>query len=592
MAGKFSKPRVTPAQEELEIEEAFQESIATRKAESARDDGVLQRNRKIIAISLCALGAVLLVAVIVAIVALAGSGSAAGSDLILDNVSVAGVNIGGMTREQAIEALSRQADSYTREDMVIQLPDTQLRLPPVKTGARLDVQAAVEEAWRYGHSGNRTQDELARKQSGTQIHTVAVLPYLTLDRDYIRTAIEDAFADSSSFRQSSYTLEGQRPALSGEDFDPDAPCQTLVVQMGTPGIGMDTQALYNRVLDAYSLNNFVVSTQYSTHQEPEKPDPEAIFRQYHCDPVDAAMHMETFESSWEVYGYTFDLNTLKRLVDAAVDGQQIRIDMQYITPKVLKADLDKTLYRDVLGSKETELGKDEERITNIRLACKALDGVVLKPGEEFSFRDAVGPITGEGGYVEAIACPGGDDVREMGGGISQISSTLYASVLLSDLRVGQRSPHKYAPDFIEAGLDAAVSGSKQDLTFTNSTLYPIRIRAELLGSKLRIQLLGTDQREYSVRLDIASVLQGASEIAYEKYPEDTEKGYADGDVIRDGKPGRKVTVTLMKFSKETGREISRSQVSVSTYAPLDTIIAQVEPAQIPEPPVEAPEPVE
>ena len=140
----------------------------------------MSRKDRTTIIALCAVAAVLLIAIIVAVCVMAGGDQDDG--LIKNNVYVAGVNLGGMTQEQAKAALQEVAQDYDQLDMVVEVLDTTVLLTPGNTGANLDVDAAVKAALAYGRNGEKTQNQAT--------HTISIIPYLNLDTDYIRSQVD------------------------------------------------------------------------------------------------------------------------------------------------------------------------------------------------------------------------------------------------------------------------------------------------------------------------------------------------------------------------------------------------------------------
>ena len=198
-------PKVAP---QLEEEDDYEQELRYRKEEADRRKA---RNRRILIASICTVAALLLVACIVGAMFIVNSNKDDGK--ILNNVTVAGVNIGGMTPEEATAAIHRATDmTYTVENMVIYLPDTILELSPADTKARLDVNAAVEAAYNYGRTGTEEENKKAKADSLLTNHTIALLPYLTLDTDFIRSQIEE-YGEyfNSDFEESSWDLEGEMP---------------------------------------------------------------------------------------------------------------------------------------------------------------------------------------------------------------------------------------------------------------------------------------------------------------------------------------------------------------------------------------------
>ena len=601
--GKFSRPR-TQNREEQEIDLAFEQLTGrpvtvppeaprpVRKPTKETESPTISRNRMITAIALCALGLMILIGVIVGIVAMGRSGADDGK--ILNNVTVVGVNIGGLTPQQAEEAVRRVTDlTYSREDMVIRLPDGEFRLTPAETGAALDVAALVQAAYDYGRSGTPAENKLAYNQSLTGAHTISALPYLTLDRDFIRQSLETWFAElNGSYTPASYTLEGEAPKLNGADFDEKAPCQTLVLYTGTPGRHVNTQKLYNDILDAYSFNIFLVEVvPGETGEEPEALDLDAIFEELHQEPVDAVMDPGTFEVTEETYGYTFDLDKAKRMLSHLSYGEELRVEMKYITPEVLREDLEELLYRDMLGSCETSFQKNTERDANLKLAVKALNGLVIDPGEEFSFNETLRDQTGSDSYKNAL-CSAHDEETQLGGGICQVATALYRCVLLGDLRVTERNAHSHQPDFGDPGMDAMVNGGNKDFCFLNTTSYPIRIEAEISGGRIQIRLLGTDEKDYFIRLEHKVDSTTSFKTRTEEYEEDNSDGYKEGDVVISGLKGSTVSTYRCKFSKDTGKQTTKDLIDTTVYKSRDEVVAKILPKPTTEPSEETTEPTE
>lgn len=555
--------------------------------ESGGNSRPKSKTRKVLLISICAVTLLLLVAIIAGVVLFINANKDDG--LILNNVTVAGINIGGMTPEEASAALHRATDlTYTSENMVIHLPDTILELSPQDTGAKLDVAAAVEAAYNYGRSGTAEENKQAKADSLTKNHTIALLPYLELDQDYIRQVL-DEYGEyfNSDFEQSSWTLEGDMPELDGDKFDANAPCQTLVLNPGRPGRYVDIDKVYNDVLDAYSLNIFEVETDMTDEEQtPEALDLDAIFEMLCTDSVDAAMDMDTFEVTMEVYGYTFDLEQAKELLSQTEYGTTATIPMEYVVPKVLSADLEGKLFRDELASTQTPHTNDSNRNTNLQLACEAINGYILMPGDTFDYNKILGERTEEAGYKPAGALSAGTSTTEVGGGICQVSSTLYYAALLSDLEIVTRRSHSLPSGYMPMmGIDATVSWGGPDFRFKNNTDYPIRIEAEVSGGYVKIKLLGTDEKDYYVVMEAKTVEVLSPETIEETYTaaEAAALGYTNGQVKQQPVTGYTVYSYKCKYDKETDELISRDYEATSNYVKKDKIVIVVKPDET-EPP--------
>lgn len=581
--GKFSKPRAQ-FQETQPMEDAMSQIVEdpaapTPNTSEPQEEPVspaVAQNRKIVIISLCILALAVLIGITLSLGYLFSS--AADNGLILNNVTVAGVNLGGMTREEAKKALHSATDTtYTGKDMVIILPDSTLTLSPSDTKASLDVDAVVEAAYNYGRSGSKAENEAAKAQSLVGEYHIALLSYMTLDTDYIRQKLDKYGAGfNSSYSASSYTLEGDMPELSEEKFDEDAPCQTLLLNPGTPGKFLDINVLYNRVLDAYSFNQFEVNVKDSAPvTQPEELDLDQIFEQLHISATDAQMDMKTFEVIPGSYGYTFDLARAKQLLAQAEPGSTVGIPMEYVSPEQSAEELEKLLFRDVLASTKTKHTNNANRNNNLRIACASLNGYVLMPGQQLSYNEVLGKRTEEAGYKAAGAYANGETVMELGGGICQVSSTLYYAALLADLQIDVRQAHSYVSSYIDFGMDATVSWGGPEFKFTNNTDYPIRIEAEVSDGYVKINLVGTDLKDYYVKMEYQILSVKNAETEYKEFPKDNEKGYKDGDVITTPYTGYTVKTYKCKYSKETDELISRDFEAQSVYKSRNKVIAKI-----------------
>ena len=531
-------------------------------------------NQKLILVGLCAVA--LLLIVIVNVVFLAGNSGDPYDGRILNNVTVAGVNVGGMTKSEAARAVKNATDStFTRYDMVVELPDTTLRFSPDDTRAKLDVDGAVQAAFDYGRTGTQAEQDAAFDASLKGNHTIGLLPYLELDESYIRSVLKEyANGFDSFYSEPSYILEGEMPELGVEKFNANAPCQTLVITLGTPGMGIDLEAVYNDILDAYSLNTFLVKVkEVSAEKTPQEPDLDAIYEEVYIAPVDTVLDMQTYESIPGSYGYGFDTSAAQKLVDNADFGETVRVPMEYIEPAVTDEDI---LFRDVLGECETSHTKNENRTHNLTLACEALNGLVLKPGETFSFNNTLGERTTAKGYKTAPAQSGYNVVDQIGGGIAQASSTLYYCALMSDMEILARINHDHPVNFISYGFDATISWGGADLKFKNTTNFPIKIEAEVADGKVKMRILGTEERNYYVKLTYEITKVNEPDTKYQTYTSDNLMGYEDGDVLVAGATGYQVKTYKMRYDRETDKLISKDYITTTHYKRIDRVEVKIE----------------
>lgn len=580
-ASRLSGPEAASpeaAPESLPRGDGFREEDV--REEDVREEGsfpekvlnFLNNHQKGVLVGLCSAAAVLIVGIVLVFVLGGSSGSDPYGNRILGNVTVAGVNVGGMTRSEAVQAVKRATrDTFTKQDMVIRLPEETISLSPEKTGAELDVTGAVDAAFAYGRTGSKEQQQKDYQASLTGNHTIGLLPYLRLDEDYIHSEL-NAFAEKYAgvFTQSGYTLEGERPSLTADGYDPSAPGQTLVLTVGVPGLGLDLDELYDRILDAYSLNEFLVEVKdVSVASTPEPLDLDAIYEEVSVAPVEASVDENTYESIPGSYGYGFDLEKAKQLLTDSQYGDTLRIPMDYIAPEALES----AYFTDVLGSCQTPHTSNENRNTNLRLACQALNGVILEPGETFSYNETLGKRTAEKGYKKAPAYSGDELVDTIGGGICQGSSTLYYCALLADMEIVDRINHGFPASYIDKGMDATVSWGGPDFKFKNNTNYPVKILAEVSDGYVKMKIMGTEERDYYIKMEYEVTGTREPDTVYEEHGPD--EGYTDGQVLKEGTTGIYVKTYKCKYNRETDKLISRDFETRSSYRTVNKVVVRI-----------------
>ena len=513
--------------------------------------------------------------------------------LIYPNVFVYGVDLGGMTPEDAAATLHSLTDqTYPVQTMVVNLPDVTLALTPTDTGAAVDVDALVKLAYDYGRGGNRWEDTQAKAAAALTSFEPDVHSCMTLNEDAIRETVERAAAAAaSSLTQATVTVTGETPDLNltykKAQEKTDVVHKQLTITLGTPERSLNTDALMQAILDAYYANDFTPFDFAYDVVEPEAVDLDALYAEHTIAPVDAILDETDYSITQEVLGYGFDLEALKAQVEAAGEGQTVTVPFAYLPAELTKEAIDATLFQDVLGSVSTNHTNDSNRNTNLKLACKAINGKLIRPGETFSYNETLGKRTEAKGYKPAGAYSAGKSVETIGGGICQVSSTLYYACLKADLEIVERTAHGFMVSYMPYGMDATVSWGTLDFKFKNNTDYPIRIEASVSGGQVHVKLIGTDTKDYYVKMTYETI-EGPTEgkVVYQDFKYNNKEGYKDGEVIQTAYTGRTVKSYRQKFDKATDKLISSTYEATSRYKSRDKIIARVEAP--PPPPTEPP----
>lgn len=535
-------------------------------------------------ISLFAVGACILVVIIALIIlGLSRIGRADRDDgLILSNVYVAGVNLGGMDKDEAESALRLTlGDSFSTQDMVVTLPDAQLVLSPADTEAFVNIEDLVDAAYQYGRTGSRAEMRKIRANAENRKYVIALLDYMYLDLEYIRDAVNTFCNNYTSVMvQTSVTLNGNRPDYKSIIADgipiSSVKHQTLVIRIGTPQLALDPEVLYREILDAYSL--FILSFTYDAPiaVEPDLPDAQALFNKYCNLPEDATMDSNTFQVTPEIYGYGFDVAEVARRIHRAEFGDTITITLGFLYPEITEEDLSVNYFQDILSTYiSTNQTYDYNRNVNLQQACAAINGLIIKAGESFNFNQVVGPRTANTGYLSAPTYHG-SSTNTIGGGISQVASVLRYCAMIAGLRVDEYHLHDYAVPYTPFGTDAAINYGTENLVFTNTTSDPIQIFASVLDGTVIISLMGTEERDY-VNVFEYEVLQVLDpEVEYQYMTEDNVYGYTDGHELQSGLTGYITQLYISRRDAVTGEEISRELLGVHVYSRRNQILVRLE----------------
>ena len=533
--------RSTRARREVEQMEQSYRRVASRGKYQKKK----KRNEKASTVTTVCIAALIIIAIIVGSVFLYNADQ---KGVIAENVTVAGVNVGGMTQAEAISAITEATrNTYSTTPITITVLDSQIQITPAVSDVSLNVKAAVKAALRHGKSGENFD----------------VSAYLKLNESAIKEALNELGAEySSTLSQSTYEVTGT------------APDQVLVVKLGVPEYGLDMNALYQQVLQAYSQNIFTVEGQCGMI-EPQPIDLQAILDKHYIPPVNATFDPDTYEVVEGVDGYGFDIEKAKQTLADAAYGSTVQIPFTNIHPEVTAQMLSESLYKDTLATYTATYESEKNRDTNLRLACEAINGMVINPGQVFSYNNALGERTTAKGYKPGPSIENGKTTTTIGGGICQVSSALYNCALLADLDIRTRENHGYAVSYVRLGMDAAVSWGSLDFCFANNTNYPVRIEATAEGGSTTVTLVGTDEKDYYVEMEYEVLATFGYETTYQTMTANNAGGYANGDYITEPHTGYSIKTYRCKYNKETKELISKDEEDASYYNKCDAVICVI-----------------
>ncbi|NLD88270.1 MAG: hypothetical protein GX633_08450, partial [Clostridiales bacterium] len=344
-------------------------------------------------------------------------------------------------------------------------------------GAYFDTTTSASAAYKYGRTGTPAE----RLKEIAKAKTVGVNYNMTYSYDQSKLkAIGDRLEEEAKvdFKQSGYEIHG--------DY--------VTIYTGKEGYAFTGTPISEQIIKEFEFDNpkrIVLST---TITKPDEINLGAIKAAVDKPAIDATFEIEadthTFKFTDEKHGVVFDIEKAKKVIGGQQD-KTFSIYFDLVKPKVIRADLEKTLFTDTLSETSTKLDPgNKPRTSNVRLACELINGTILLSGEEFSYNKIVGERTYERGFKDAKIYAAGEVIDGVGGGICQVSSTIYMAAIRADLEITSRRHHRFEVTYAPKGEDATIVYGAVDFKFINNTDYPIKILTEQHGDQVDCTIIG------------------------------------------------------------------------------------------------------
>ena len=393
---------------------------------------------------------------------------------------VNGINITGMDRKEAETAILKQFENdYSDAAYEIKVEDLSFKVP-VFSYLALDPSEGIDAALSYdgGPWIGRGMRYLKSKVSGVDTVQFNAVPTLA-DRDAV-------YKEAEAVAKTVY----QEPVESEWKEDNGK----ISITLGEAGKSVDSKMIGDEITAGIEKGDYSgnVSVSYDL-TEPKELDLKEIVKAVHTDPVNAtyALNNGELEVSESKNGKEITEEDLQNALKEAKPGITILVPETVLNPDVTSESLKNKLLADKISGYIVIDGGSWSQINNQSIACEAVNGRILMPGEVFSFNEMVGDTTPDKGYVEDYAYENNKLVKQYGGGICRVASTLYAAVLYTDLEVVERHNHSSPVHYLPLGMDATVSYPEPDLMFRNNRDYPIRIFMYLGDGYVHAEIYGT-----------------------------------------------------------------------------------------------------
>lgn len=547
-------------------EENNQEVKEPLKENTEQQYTVKSSKKKIITILICAI--ILVVAIF------ASTGFALfniNNTKIISNISIEGIEVGGLTKKEAEQKILEKIEKNVEQNIIVKTNDFEYQFQLSQIEAKYDTNKAIEDAYSIGRDGNifKNNLEIFKRKIKNKNIEVGI--------DYNQELLENIINEISvkipgAVEEPNYCIEDKK----------------LIITKGKSGNSINKGKFKEEIIEKLELKKQNEPIELEIiNAEPKAIDIDKIYSEVHREAKNAYYTKDPFQVYPHIEGVDFDLEAAREMLKE--DKEEYVIDLKITRPEITTNKIGSEAFPDLLSTFSTKYdASNTPRTTNLKLAMNKLNGVVVSPGETFSYNKTLGKRTAEAGYREAGGFAGGRVVQTLAGGICQISSTLYDAVVYANLEIVERHNHMFLAGYVGAGKDATVVYGAYDFKFKNTRKYPIMLKTSIGSGVARIDVFGIKEDvEYEV--EISSKILSYTPF---KVVRENDSSLAPGKerVAQNGMNGCKsITYKILKLN---GKEVSRTVLSSDTYDPMNKII-KVGPSKTTEvstQPVEEPEP--
>jgi len=473
---------------------------------------------------------------------------------IFPGVRMGECDLSGMDRAEARSALEKAyGDSAIDAVIDIQAGDQLFTLSADECGLVYDIPASIDQAYAYGRQGGfiyRARQYWSTRRDPQQMELVTVL-----DRNVLQTRVDEvAAAVEQPMAPSSYSYADG----------------VISLDKGQTGYSLDKEHLYAALDNKLRTADFTPMEAVRKEAHPQALNAAVIAAAVNCDVVQTTLDLEADPTGGTVREGTLGVNVTESALNAAIASanRHETVPCTLTQPDYTAAEYKALLFRDVLGQCTTDFNPGNKgRTTNVLLATDFCNGVILMPGQVFSYNDSVGPRTYERGFKDATVYVGNSAEDGVGGGICQVSSTIYYAALRADLKIVERYAHSRMVTYVPLGEDATVAWGSKDFKFENNTPFPMKVVTSHKTNTLTVKLYGTQTQNKTVKIETTQLSKTPFEVVYEL---DETLPLGTEEVKSNGYTGYKTESWRVVYID--GVEVSRTLENKSTYKKYDKVI--------------------
>ena len=467
---------------------------------------------------------------------------------IIKGISINGIDVSNLTVEEAKQKLNNAINQEQTKNIKLKYGDYELTIVPEQIEIKYNIEEAINKAYEIGRKDNIFIDNfniIKSRISKTNIE----LP-VGINEEKLVEVVNNIQANiPGAVTESTYSIEGEN----------------LVISKGTKGIAVDYEELKNLIIgyEQEISNTEEREIQIPTiEKEPDDIDIEKIYNEIYAEAKDAYYTTEPFQIFPHVVGVDFNISIEEAKKIIQQEAEQYTIPLKITTPNITTDKLGNKAFPDLLGKYTTYYASSSSnRKYNVARATSSINGKTLMPGEVFSYNKTIGNPSKANGYRLATGFSNGKHVDSYGGGVCQVSSTLYNSVVYANLEIISRYNHSLPVVYTPVSRDATVYYGGVDFKFKNTRNHPIKIVATANGTAVTIEIYGVkEENEYEVSIEswiTESIPYATQYIDNPNLPQGTE------NVISKGANGYKSVA--YKILKQNGVVVSRTLLSSDTY---------------------------
>lgn len=398
------------------------------------------------------------------------------SNKIISNIFIQNYDISNLTQEDAVKKMNNIITSQIPEEITLKHNDYETSISTKELNIQFDTTTAVNDAYKIGRTGNLLQNDLTILETKLQRKQFSLK--LSLDTDTLKKQLQDISGKlPDKVKESSYYIEGSN----------------LILTKGETGVVVDVDKTASEIIEQIqNLNVKNNSIEISTEEKsPSALDIDSIHSELYSEAKDAYFTQNPYAIFPSENGVDFAISIDEAKAMLQEDKEEYAIPLKVLYPSVTTNMLGSEAFPNLLSQYSTSYStRDQKRTTNLRLAANKINGTVLMPGETFSYNKVVGERTIAAGYQEAPIYVSGKVVDGLGGGICQITTTLYNAVVYANLDIVERSNHQFVPSYAPASRDATVVYGSIDFKFKNNRDYPIKIICSVQNGIANFQIYG------------------------------------------------------------------------------------------------------